>query len=322
MIKIKYDVVALGEILIDFTPYGKSQSGMEIFEQNPGGAPANVLVSAQNFGAKTAFIGKVGKDMQGEFLKETLGKYKVETKGLVVDEGAFTTLAFVNLSEKGERSFSFARKPGADTCLKKEEVDIDLIKNSKIFHFGSLSLTDEPAKSATIYSVEEAHKSGVIVSYDPNYRALLWKNKETAIKEMRSLIKYVDIMKISDEETTLLTGYEDPEKAGTELLNQGVSAVFITLGAEGALLKTKKFQIKVKGKSCNVVDTTGAGDCFWGSILYKLSKSNKKLCDLTEKDGREFLEFANGAAGICIERRGAIPAMPQLEEVLNRITTK
>lgn len=322
MIKIKYDIVALGEILIDFTPCGKSESGMKIFEQNPGGAPANVLVSAQNFGAKTAFIGKIGKDMHGEFLKETLEKYKVETKGLIVDEEVFTTLAFVSLNEKGERNFSFARKPGADTFLKKEEVDIELIKNSKIFHFGSLSLTNEPAKSATIYSVEEAHRMGVIVSYDPNYRALLWKNKEVAIKEMRSLIKYVDIMKISDEETTLLTGYEEPEKAAEELLNQGVSAVFITLGAEGALLKTKKFQIKVKGKSCNIVDTTGAGDCFWGSILYKLTQRDKKLYDLTEEEGRELLEFANGAAGICVERRGAIPAMPQLGEVLEKITIK
>lgn len=322
MIEIKYDIVALGEILIDFTSCGKSQSGMKIFEQNPGGAPANVLVAAQNFGARTAFIGKVGKDIHGEFLKKTLEKYKIETKGLVVDENIFTTLAFVSINEKGERNFAFARKPGADTCLKKDELDIELIKNSKIFHFGSLSLTDEPAKSATIYSVKEAHKTGAIISYDPNYRALLWKDQETAIREMRSLIKYVDIIKISEEETTLLTGYENPEKAGEELLSQGVSAVFITLGAEGALLKTKKFQIKMKGKSCNVIDTTGAGDCFWGSILYKLSKSNKKLCDLTEEDGKELLEFANGAAGICVERRGAIPAMPQLEEVLKRIVTK
>ena len=311
-----YDITALGELLIDFTPCGISEAGMKIFEQNPGGAPANVLTAAGNFGAKTAFIGKVGKDMHGEFLKETLEKYNIETKGLIMDEKVFTTLAFVSLNEKGERTFSFARKPGADTCLTKEEVNLELIKDCKIFHFGSLSLTDNPSKEALLYALEKAKEMNKIISYDPNYRPLLWKNKDTAVKEMRAVIKYADIMKISDEETELLTGYKEPEKAALKLIEQGVSLVFVTLGSEGSFLRTKDFQITVKSKKCNVVDTTGAGDAFWGAILYKLTERKNSVFQITEEEGKEYLKFANTTAGICVEKRGAIPAMPSLEEVL------
>lgn len=311
-----YDITALGELLIDFTPCGISEAGMKIFEQNPGGAPANVLVAAGNFGAKTAFIGKVGKDMHGEFLKETLKKYNIETKGLIMDEKVFTTLAFVSLNEKGERTFSFARKPGADTCLTKEEVNLELIKDCKIFHFGSLSLTDNPSKEALLYALEKAKEMNKIISYDPNYRPLLWENKDTAVKEMRAVIKYADIMKISDEETELLTGYKEPEKAALKLIEQGVSLVFVTLGSEGSFLRTKDFQITVKSKKCNVVDTTGAGDAFWGAILYKLTERKNSVFQITEEEGKEYLKFANTTAGICVEKRGAIPAMPSLEEVL------
>lgn len=311
-----YDITALGELLIDFTPCEISEAGMKIFEQNPGGAPANVLVAAGNFGAKTAFIGKVGKDMHGEFLKETLEKYNIETKGLIMDEKVFTTLAFVSLNEKGERTFSFARKPGADTCLTKEEVNLELIKKSKIFHFGSLSLTNNPSKEALLYALEKAKEMKKIISYDPNYRPLLWENRDIAVKEMRDVVKYADIIKISDEKTELLTGYKELEKAALKLIEQGISLVFITLGSEGSFLKTKDFQIRVKSKKCNVVDTTGAGDAFWGAILYKLSTRKNDVLQLTEKEGAEYLEFANIAAGICVEKRGAIPAMPSLEDVL------
>lgn len=311
-----YDITALGELLIDFTPCGISEAGMKIFEQNPGGAPANVLTAAGNFGAKTAFIGKVGKDMHGEFLKETLEKYNIETKGLIMDEKVFTTLAFVSLNEKGERTFSFARKPRADTCLTKEEVNLELIKDCKIFHFGSLSLTDNPSKEALLYALEKAREMNKIISYDPNYRPLLWENKDTAVKEMRAVIKYADIMKISDEETELLTGYKEPEKAALKLIEQGVSLVFVTLGSEGSFLRTKDFQITVKSKKCNVVDTTGAGDAFWGAILYKLTERKNSVFQITEEEGKEYLKFANTTAGICVEKRGAIPAMPSLEEVL------
>lgn len=312
---MKYGVTALGELLIDFTTYGTSENGMKLFEQNPGGAPANVLVALQNLGINTAFIGKVGDDMHGHFLKNTLNKFKINTDNLILDKDFFTTLAFVNLKD-GEREFSFARKPGADTQLKKEEIDVEILKNSKIFHFGSLSLINEPSKTATLFSISEAKKNGLIISYDPNYRALLWDSKEIAIKEMRSVIKYVDIIKISDEETELLTGEKSPSKAGDILLKQGVSCVIITLGADGALLKTKNFEIQSKGKKREVIDTTGAGDSFWGAILYKFITTNKTFSDLTENDGYEFLKFANCVAGLYIEKRGAIPAIPKLDEVL------
>lgn len=312
---MKYGVTALGELLIDFTTYGTSENGMKLFEQNPGGAPANVLVALQNLGINTAFIGKVGDDMHGHFLKNTLNKFKINTDNLILDKDFFTTLAFVNLKD-GEREFSFARKPGADTQLKKEEIDVEILKNSKIFHFGSLSLINEPSKTATLFSISEAKKNGLIISYDPNYRALLWDSKEIAIKEMRSVIKYVDIIKISDEETELLTGEKSPSKAGDILLKQGVSCVVITLGADGALLKTKNFEIQSKGKKREAIDTTGAGDSFWGAILYKFITTNKTFSDLTENDGYEFLKFANCVAGLCIEKRGAIPAIPKLDEVL------
>ena len=315
---MNYGVTALGEILIDFTTYGTSENGMTLFEQNPGGAPANVLVALQNLGVKTAFIGKVGDDTHGHFLKETLEKYKVDTKGLVIDKDFFTTLAFVSL-KNGEREFAFARKPGADTQLRKEEVNIEIIKNSKIFHFGSLSLTDEPSRSATLFAISEAKKNNILISYDPNYRALLWNSKENAIEKMRSVIKYVDIMKISDEETELLTDEKNPSKVGEILLNQGVSCVVITLGENGAIFKTKDFEIQLKGKERKVVDTTGAGDSFWGAILYKFLISNKKPCEITKEEGYEFLKFANIVAGLCVEKRGAIPAIPKLEDVLKEL---
>ena len=310
-----FDVTALGEVLIDFTPYGNSEAGMALFEQNPGGAPANVLAAVSNLGLKPAFIGKVGDDMHGALLKETLDKIGVDTSGLVVDPDFFTTLAFVSL-KNGERSFSFARKPGADTQLTSEEVNLDVVKNTKIFHCGSLSLTDDPARSATFYAVQEAKKAGAVISYDPNYRPLLWKTEEDAIEKMRSMVPYADIMKISDEETELLSGKADSKEAAEELLKQGVSCVVVTLGKDGALLKTKAIEVHAKGKDRKPVDTTGAGDSFWGGLLSRLALNNVKPADLTEEQAKEYLDFANAVAGLCVEKRGAIPAMPTLEQVM------
>ena len=179
----KVDIVALGELLIDFTEAGHSQGGRKLFEQNPGGAPANLLTVASHFGYRTSFIGKVGNDMHGKFLKRTLQTEGINTDAIVEDPDYFTTLAFVEIGENGERNFSFARKPGADTQLKKEELDQMLISGCRIFHFGSLSLTDEPAESATIEAVKMAKAVGVLISYDPNYRPSLWKNKECAVKK-------------------------------------------------------------------------------------------------------------------------------------------
>lgn len=315
----KIDVTALGEILIDFTPCGKSEAGQRVFEQNPGGAPANVLACLNKCGKKTAFIGKVGNDMHGQFLVDILNDSGICTDGVVVDDNVFTTLAFVALSDSGERSFSFARKPGADTCLTQEELKEEIICDSKVFHIGSLSLTAEPARGTTFKALETAKKAGCIISYDPNYRAPLWDSKEAAINGMRSVVSYVDVMKISDEETELLTDIKDPEGAAKKLVDMGVSVVAVTLGAEGALVCTREGSVIVPGFKADMVDTTGAGDSFWGGFLKCLLESGKKPVDISLDEATEFAKYGNAVASLCVEKRGAIPAMPSVEEVVTRL---
>lgn len=312
------DVIALGEILIDFTPCGVSEAGQVLFERNPGGAPANVLTALSKCGKKTAFIGKVGNDMFGTYLKSVLQENHICTDGLVVDESVFTTLAFVALDANGERSFSFARKPGADTCLTKAELRADLIRDSRVFHLGSLSLTAEPARSATFEALKIAKDAGCIVSYDPNYRAPLWKNREAAITGMRSVLPYVDVMKLSDEETELLTGEKSPEKAAEILLSQGIRIVVVTLGADGALVCMKDGCKRVMGYKAQLVDTTGAGDSFWGGFINCLLESGKALTEITLSDAACFADFGNALASLCVEKRGAIPAMPERVDIEKR----
>lgn len=313
------DVTALGEILIDFTPCGKSEAGQRVFEQNPGGAPANVLACLNKCGKKTAFIGKVGNDMHGQFLVDVLNDSGICTDGVVVDDSVFTTLAFVALSDSGERSFSFARKPGADTCLTQEELKKEIIRDSKVFHIGSLSLTTEPAKGTTFKALEIAKEAECIVSYDPNYRAPLWDSKEAAIEGMRSVISYVDVMKISDEETALLTDVVEPEEAAKKLVDMGVSIVAVTLGADGALVCTKEGSAVVSGYNANMIDTTGAGDSFWGGFLNCLLESEKKPSEISLEEVVDFAKYGNAVASLCVEKRGAIPAMPTIEEIKERL---
>jgi fructokinase len=313
-----YDVVALGELLIDFTYYGVAESGGALFEQNPGGAPANVLALCAGFGLKTAFIGKVGADMHGDFLAETLKAKGIDTMGLIHDPDCFTTLAFVKLTE-AERSFSFARKPGADTRLRASELNIEIINNAKVFHFGSLSLTDEPAAEATLAAVKAAKAKGVMCSYDPNYRAALWKDEETAIRQMRSVIGFADLIKISEEETILLTGESDPEKAAHSLLSQGAECVVVTLGGNGSIAVSNAGMVRKPAAPCKPLDTTGAGDTFWGSFLYCIINSGKPISGHGLNELGEYLVFANTAAAICTEGRGAIPSMPDLKDVYRRM---
>lgn len=311
---MKFDIATLGEILIDFTESGKSEAGMRLFEQNPGGAVANVVCAAAKLGKKTSFIGKIGDDMHGVFLRDTLEKAGVDTSGMVIGKDVFTTLAFVSLSENGERTFSFARKPGADTQLSIPEVNKQILQNTTIFHIGSLSMTDEPSRSATFYAVTEAKKAGAIISYDPNYRPSLWESREQAIDQMRSILSQVDIIKISDEETELLTGMQHPEDAAAELIRMGIFCVAITLGKNGALVCTKDGMARVPSFKTKVVDTTGAGDSFWGAFLYCLLESGLQPSGLKLENVIEFARFGNAAASICVGKRGAIPAMPGLDE--------
>lgn len=309
------DIVALGELLIDFTEAGKSKDNRKLFEQNPGGAPANLLTVASHMGYRTEFTGKVGRDMHGAFLKNTLRQEGIGTAYLLEDEKYFTTLAFVEIAENGEREFSFSRKPGADTQLLPEEIDHSLMENCRIFHFGSLSLTDEPAKSATEEAVAAAKKAGALISYDPNYRESLWESRKLAVERMCSVIKSADVMKVSDEESLLLTGMDTYEQAADKLLQMGPSLVAVTLGGDGVLIATKEKKEKVPGYRVQAVDTTGAGDSFWGGFLSHFLQINKNLDEMTWDEIRSCAVYGNITAALCVQKRGGIPAIPRKEEV-------
>ena len=316
------DIVALGELLIDFTEAGYGKDGMKLFEQNPGGAPANLLTAASHMGCRTAFIGKVGADMHGIFLKETLKNEGIDTRAVVEDADYFTTLAFVEIDKSGERNFSFARKPGADTMLRKEELDIELLSNCRIFHFGSLSLTDEPSKGATLEAVALAKKAGAIISYDPNYRASLWKNQCTAVEEMKSVVSLADVMKVSDEESLLLTGMTSYEEAADELLAMGLKLVAITLGNQGVLVARKGKKEIIEAFQVEAVDTTGAGDSFWGGFLSCFLSFNQSIDQMEWENIKKCAITGNAVAALCVQKRGGIPSVPNKEIVNSYINEK
>ncbi len=311
-----YDIVALGELLVDFTEYGRSPGGSRLFEQNPGGAPANVLAAAARCGCSTALISKVGADLHGRFLIDALAQAGVDVSGVSVTPDAFTTLAFVALSDQGERTFSFARRHSADTQLRPEDIPAGLSEQAAIFHVGSLSLTEEPARSATWQAVSRAKAAGALISYDPNYRAALWPSEAAAAEQMRALLPCADLVKLSQEETALLTGYSDPERAARALTDSGVGCAAVTLGAAGALVCANGQTGTVPGFSVPVVDTTGAGDAFWGGFLYLVRKFSKPLDRFTLEDLSTCALWGNAAAALCVGRRGGIPAMPSADEIL------
>ena len=309
------DITTIGEILIDLTQSGKTEQGIPKFDANPGGAPANLAVAAARLGARTAFIGRVGNDSFGDYLKRCLAENGVDVRGMSVDEKARTTLAVVALDERGERTFSFYRDPSADVNLSMVHVPMELLGGTKVLHFGSVSLTAEPARTATLEAAKTAKASGAYVSYDPNYRASLWPDEETAVRNMTEPLSMVDILKVSDEELPLLTGCTDPEKGSARLTDQGVRLVLVTLGAEGAFYRFDGHTGHVPGVPCQVGDTNGSGDTFFGAALSQLVKLSS-LDQLTVPELRRILAFANKAASITTSRHGAIPAMPTLAEVL------
>lgn len=313
------DITALGELLIDFTSCGKNEQGQHLFAQNPGGAPANVAVAVARLGGHSAFIGKVGNDMHGRFLADTLKENGVDCEALLSDGEYFTTLAFVDIKENGEREFSFARNHGADKMLRIEDIPVEKIKESKIFHFGSVSLTDEPSRSATLFAAETAKREGVTVAYDPNYRASLWVNEKSAKENMRSALKFADLVKISDEEAELLTDEKEYAKAAEILVKNGAKIAVVTLGKDGAFVCTKDFSFKADGIQAEAVDCTGAGDSFWGAFLFKIAQSGKTSEDLTLDELKEFAHFANTAASFCVEHHGAIPSLPTAEDIKNSL---
>ena len=308
------DITTIGEILIDLTQSGKTEQGIPKFDANPGGAPANLAVAAARLGARTAFIGRVGKDSFGTFLKRCLRENGVDVSGLSVDPQARTTLAVVALDEKGERTFSFYRDPSADVALSWAHVPQALLQDTKVLHFGSVSLTAEPARTATLKAAEMAHARGVLVSYDPNYRSSLWPEEGTAIEQMRTPLPLVDILKVSDEELPLLAGTADLVEGSLRLQQKGPRLVLVTLGANGAFYRFGAHTGHVPGVPCVVGDTNGSGDTFFGAALSRLVKLNG-LDELTVPVLERILAFANKAASITTSRHGAIPAMPTLAEV-------
>lgn len=257
--------------------------------------------------------------MHGRFLKETLDNSGIDSSGFVLSDDYFTTLAFVDVKQNGDREFSFARNHGADKMLVKGEVPLDLIRSSGILHIGSVSLTDEPVRSTTLFAVQKAKEADCVISYDPNYRASLWKNEKTAKEQMRSMLKYADLVKISDEETELLTGEADYEKAAEILLHQGVKIAVVTLGKLGAYVRTTYGGRIVKGFKNKAVDATGAGDSFWGGFLYQFSRFGKAPENVTVSEAAEFADFGNAVASVCVEHYGAIPAMPTMEQVAEKM---
>ena len=308
------DITTIGEVLIDLIQSGWTEQGIPRFDANPGGAPANLAVAASRLGAKTAFIGRVGKDSFGDYLRRCLAENGVDVSGLSVDEKERTTLAVVALDERGERTFSFYRDPSADVNLSMAHVPLELLDSTKVLHFGSVSLTAEPARTATLEAARTAKASGAWVSYDPNYRSSLWPDEETAIRNMLEPLPLVDILKVSDEELPLLTGIVDPTEGSARLVEQGVRLVLVTLGAHGAFYRFDGHTGHVPGVPCVVGDTNGSGDTFFGAALSQLVKLDS-LDQLTIPELERILAFANKAASITTSRHGAIPAMPTLQEV-------
>lgn len=314
-----YDVIALGELLIDFASQSTDASGYPTMAAHPGGAPGNFLAALNAFGAKTGFLGKVGDDAFGHLLLGTLTEAGIETKGIVVDPAVFTTLAFVTFDDKGDRSFSFARKPGADTQLRWEEVNKSMIDETKIFHFGTLSLTDEPCRTATQKAVAYAKERGKLITYDPNLRKPLWRTEEEAREQILWGLYQADVVKISDEEVEFLWNCS-PEEGAQKLLNEyGVSLAMVTLGPKGCLLQTKNAVCNAPGPKVSPIDTTGAGDIFGGSAVSRLLELNKAVADLTDEDLAYIGYFATTSASLSTEHPGGIPSIQPRAVILERM---
>lgn len=313
-----YDVTAMGEMLIDFTLNGQSDQGNNLFEACPGGAPCNVLAMLNKLGRKTAFIGKVGEDQFGRLLRDTIDELGIETKGLLLDREIHTTLAFVHTFPDGDREFSFYRKPGADMMLSEEEVDYELIRQSKVFHFGTLSMTDEPVRSATKKALETAKAAGCLITFDPNLRPPLWDSLDTAKEMMEYGFRYCDMLKISDNEIQFVTGKEDYDE-GIRILQEKyhIPLIFLTMGKEGSRAYYQGLRVEKKGFTVKAIETTGAGDTFCGCAIHGLLTHG--MDGMNEEVLGEILTYANAGAALITMKKGAIRSMPDPENITKMI---
>ena len=317
----KFDVIALGELLIDFTENGVSAQGNPIFEANPGGAPCNVLAMLNNLGKKTSFIGKVGNDQFGKTLKKALEELGIGTENLLMDNEVHTTLALVHTFADGDRDFSFYRNPGADMALTEDEVNLDMIRCSRIFHFGTLSMTHEGVRKATIRAAACARENGCLISFDPNLRPPLWADMEEARKQMLYGVSLCHILKITDEELRFMTGIEDEKQAVGHLQAvHGIPLILVTAGAFGSTAYWAKEALKAEAfLTDRTIDTTGAGDTFCGCCLNYLL--DHPLETLNREGVRDMLTMASAAASIVTTRKGALKSMPEpgeIEEVVRQ----
>lgn len=312
----QFDVISLGELLIDFTMNGKSDQGNDMFEACPGGAVSNVLAMLNKLGKKTAFYGKIGKDQFGILLRKTLDDVGIDTSHLLTDPDVNTTLAFVHTFPDGDRDFSFYRNPGADMMLCEDEIDPDFLRTAKIFHFGTLSMTHDMVRKATKKALSAVKEAGLIISFDPNLRPPLWPDMETAKEQMRFGFGCCDILKISDNEIQFISGKEDYDEGIAWLQEKyQIPLVLLTMGKDGSRAYYKGLRVERKGLVCEAVETTGAGDTFCGSALGYILEHG--LDGLGEKELGEMLEFANAAAAYITTKKGAIRSMPEKSEVLS-----
>ena len=313
----KYDVTALGELLIDFTSNGISNQGNPLFEANPGGAPCNVLAMLQKLGKKTAFIGKVGNDIFGKMLQGRVLGTGINIDGLITDDTVNTTLAFVQTLEDGDREFSFYRNPGADMMLTKEDIKEELIKEAKIFHFGTLSMTAEGVEEATKKAIAIAKENGCLLSFDPNLRPPLWSSEEKAKDKIAYGLSVCDILKISDNEIEFMTGTTDIDAGIAKIREQyNIPLIFATLGKDGSKAYYKDICVYVEGFfNPATIETTGAGDTFCANALNYVLEHG--MDSLTEENLKELLTYANAAASLITTRKGALCVMPSKEEIEN-----
>ncbi|MCI1955663.1 MAG: carbohydrate kinase [Oscillospiraceae bacterium] len=312
-----YDVAALGELLIDFTPAGNYDPKSPVFQQNAGGAPANVLASLSRLGGSGAFLGMAGDDPFGRFLKTAMEDSGVDMAGLRFTEKAHTTLAFVHLDEHGDRHFSFYGLPGADRMLTPQDLKLDLIADARVFHFGALSLAGEMSAKALKSALSFAKDRHKIISYDPNWRPALWKNEREAKNGMRFGLQYADIVKLSEDELEFLTGEKGPA-AGTErLIRQGASIVFVTQGPDGCFFRCRKGMGHRNTYDTPVVDTTGSGDTFFGAALFCLTRSDVEIRSVDAEQLGGIVDFANAAGALCASHKGAFAGMPTVREIEN-----
>ena len=315
-----FDVVALGELLIDFTENGTSPQGNPLFEANPGGAPCNVLAMLSKLGHDTAFIGKVGKDFFGEQLKRAIQEVGICADYLCMDEEVHTTLALVHTFPDGDRDFSFYRNPGADMMLAEEEVPENLIAGSKIFHFGTLSMTHEGVRSATKKALYIAKANQVTISFDPNLRPPLWNSMEEAKEQVLYGLQYCDVLKISDNEIQWLTGREDYTKGVNWIKERypNIQLILVSMGKDGSRAYYGDMMVEAAARiNENTIETTGAGDTFCGCVLHYVLEYG--LGSMTEENLKEMLQFANSAASLITTKKGALRVMPEREEILENI---